>query len=156
MLRPMTSADVAAVARLHRATVLEAFGGIFPPEAPKPTLDALAQRWQRILDEGFAWVVAEADLIGVVGLTCEDGGSRMESLYVTPSRWGEGIGSRLADVVESEASRRRWLPLRLWVLEENRRSRDWYEARGWEHEPEQRRTVWGPVDDVGYRFRGKG
>lgn len=155
MLRPMTSADVVAVARLHRVTVLEAFGGIFPPEAPKPTLDALARRWRSILDDGMGWVVTEPDPIGVVGLTRQGDGSRMESLYVAPSRWGEGIGSRLADLVETEAGRRGWLPLRLWVLEENRRSRDWYESRGWEHEPEQRRTVWGPVDDVGYRFRGR-
>lgn len=151
----MTSADVEAVARLHRATVLDAYAWIFPPEAPKPTLAGLADRWRRILEQGSAWVLADPEPIGVVGLTREEDGSRMESLYVLPSRWGEGVGRRLADTAEAEAIRRGWLPLRLWVLEANARARAWYESRGWEPEPGERRTVWGEVDEVSYRFRGR-
>jgi GNAT superfamily N-acetyltransferase len=151
----MTSADVAAVAELHRATVLEAYAAIFPPEAPKPTPDDLADRWRRILTRGSAWVAADPGPVGVVGLIPEEEGGRLESLYVLPSRSGAGVGTRLADTAETEAARRGWLPLRLWVLEANEKARIWYESRGWEVEPGQGRTVWGEVDEVGYRFRGR-
>lgn len=152
----MISADLTAVAGLHRTTVLAAYAEIFPAEAPKPTLEDLLGRWQRILERGSAWVAADPEPVGVVGLTRSEDGGRMESLYVLPSRWGGGIGTRLADLAENEAVRRGWLPLRLWVLESNTRARAWYEARGWEPEPAWRRTVWGRVDEIGYRFRGAG
>jgi GNAT superfamily N-acetyltransferase len=151
----MTSADVAAVAEMHRVTVLDAYAAIFPPDAPKPTLEDLAERWRRILSRGSAWLAAEPEPFGVVGLTREEESGRMESLYVLPSRWGAGVGTRLADIAETEAVRRGWLPLRLWVLEANARARAWYEFRGWELEPGRRRTVWGEVDEVGYRFRDR-
>lgn len=149
----MGSADVAAVAELHRVTVLDAYGAIFPHDAPKPTREDLADRWPRILSRGSAWLAADPEPFGVVGLTPAEEGGRMEALYVLPSRWGAGVGTRLADIAETEAVRRGWLPLRLWVLEANARARAWYESRGWELEPGRRRTVWGDVDDVGYRFR---
>lgn len=148
----MTSADVAAVAELHRVTVLDAYASIFSAEAPKPTLEDLTGRWLRILGRGSAWVAAAPEPVGVVGLTPEEEGGRMESLYVLPSRWSAGVGTRLADTAESEAFRRGWLPLRLWVLEANERARAWYESRGWVSEPGERRTVWGDVDEVGYRL----
>lgn len=146
----MTSADIAAVAELHRVTVLDAYAAIFPTEAPKPTRKDLAGRWRRILGRGSAWVAAGPEPVGVVGLTREEEGGRMESLYVLPSRWGAGVGTRLADTAENEAVRRGWLPLRLWVLEANARARTWYESRGWVPEPGERRPVWDDVEEVGY------
>lgn len=139
------------MAELHLATALVAYAGIFPPHAPKPTLDEMAERWRRIVEEGVGWE-SESDggPVGVAGLLPEGSGSRLEAVYVAPDRWGGGLGNRLVDRAEGEAVRRGWLPLRLWVLEENERSRSWYERRGWLLEPERRRTVWGSIDDVGY------
>lgn len=148
----MTESDAEAAAELQLVTALEAYRDIFPPEAPKPTVSQMVAGWRRILRHGAGWVIEDEGLAGVVGLVREPDGGRMESLYVAPTRWGSGLGSRLAATVEQEAVQRRWVPLRLWVLEANRRTRAWYEDRGWVLEEGRRRVVWGPIEDVGYRY----
>jgi GNAT superfamily N-acetyltransferase len=148
----MAESDAEAAAELQLATALVAYRDIFPPEAPKPTVPQMVAGWRRILRHGVGWVIEDEGVAGVVGLVPEPDGGRMESLYVAPNRWGTGLGSRLATTAEREAGRRGWVPLRLWVLEANRRTRAWYENRGWVLEEGRRRVVWGPVEDVGYRY----
>lgn len=144
-------ADVTMAARLHLATALAAYAEIFPPAAPKPTVEDMAQRWKVIVTEGIGWIAVMGDEpVGVAGLIPEPDGSRLSAVYVTPEHWGEGIGSALVDRAEATAAERGWTPLRLWVLEANTRARSWYETRGWNREGATRRTVWGDIDDVGY------
>lgn len=140
-----------SVAGLHLATALAAYASIFPPEAPKPKLGDMEGRWRAILGEGIGWLAkVGTEPVGVAGLRPEGTGARLEALYVMPEFWGRGVGSLLADQAESEAVRRGWLPLRLWVLEQNTRSRDWYERRGWKRMQDARRTVWKSINDIGY------
>lgn len=156
-VRQMTGDDVAVAARLQLATALTAYAEIFPPEAPKPSVSDMEVRWRRVLSRGTGWIAEQGRApVGVAGLVAEGGGARMESVYVDASRWGHGVGSLLVDTVEFSAVDRSWLPLRLWVLEKNHRTRRWYEKRGWDHEPGQRRTVWGQIDDVGYALGEEG
>lgn len=156
-VRQMTADDVAVAARLQLATALTAYAEIFPPEAPKPSVGDMEDRWRRMLSDGTGWIAEEGDVaVGVAGLVADGDGARMESVYVDASRWGQGVGSLLVDTVESSAVARGWLPLRLWVLEKNHRTRHWYEKRGWNREPQQRRTVWGQIDDIGYALGEEG
>lgn len=150
-LRRVTPDEVEAAARLHLATALSAYAHIFPPEAPKPSAAEMEGRWSTIVTEGVGWMVDNEGLaVGVAGLRPEEGGGRLEAVYVDPASWGMGIGSRLVEAAEREAVARGWLPLRLWVLEKNDRTRSWYERRGWHRERGRRRTVWESIDDVGY------
>lgn len=152
-IRAMGPDDVPAAAALNLATALAAYGHIFPPSAPKPTLAEMVDRWEGALTRGSGWVEAEAGIIcGVVALEPEPEGGRLSSLYVAPAWWGRGIGSRLASTVVAAAHERAWWPLRLWVLEANHRSRRWYERRGWCPEEDRRRKVWDEIDDIGYIF----
>lgn len=156
-IRHMTGDDVEAAARLQLATALTAYAEIFSSEAPKPSLGDMEDRWRRVLSRGTGWIAEEErNAVGVAGLVADEDGARMESVYVDASRWGHGVGSLLVDTVESFAVERGWLPLRLWVLEKNHRTRHWYEKRGWNREPGQRRTVWGQIDDIGYALGEEG
>jgi GNAT superfamily N-acetyltransferase len=92
------------IARLHRDTALEAFAGIFPPEAPPPTLAALTADWAARLaaPPPHVVLVAEEDarLVGVVaaGPDPDDAtAGHLSRLYVTPPSWGRGIGRSLHD-----------------------------------------------------------
>lgn len=139
------------MAELHLSTALAAYADIFPSHAPKPTRADMEARWAEILSGGVGWLAEEEDaVIGIAGLVPDAEGGRLEAVYVAADRWGRGVGSRLVDEAEAAAVGRDWLPLRLWVLEANERTRHWYERRGWLLEPGRRRTIWGPIDDVGY------
>jgi GNAT superfamily N-acetyltransferase len=102
----MTDAAALAgrIAMLHRDTALEAFAGIFPPEAPPPTLAALTADWAARLaaPPPHVVLVAEEDarLVGVVaaGPDPEDAtAGHLSRPYVTPPSWGRGIGRSLHD-----------------------------------------------------------
>jgi GNAT superfamily N-acetyltransferase len=66
-------------------------------------------------------VIAEEDgrAVGFVAFH----GEVLHALYVVPELWSRGIGSRLLELAGPVSS--------LWVLEENRRARLFYERHGW-------------------------
>jgi len=63
----------------------------------------------------------------VVGL-CHVG-----AVFVSPERWGVGIGGRLVDRVLEEARSRGYRQAQLWTHADNSRARRLYEDRGFEH-----------------------
>lgn len=58
------------------------------------------------------------------------GGCFLNSLFVVPERWGEGIGGVLLDAVLADAKRRHYTRIHLWTHEDNRRSHRLYRSRG--------------------------
>lgn len=77
---------------------------------------------------GFAQFVWDADATeAFVG----EGGAMLQSLYVLPERWGEGVGTRLleAGIDRLPPDRER---LHLGVHEANDRAIGFYESRGFE------------------------
>lgn len=98
-------------------------------------------RWARGLAEGFeqaqACVVAE-DAAGMLGWATfgpardpDDRFGELFGLYVDPDRWGRGAGRALLEHAEGELAQR-WDEAVLWTLEDNPRTRRFYEANGWQ------------------------
>jgi GNAT superfamily N-acetyltransferase len=58
------------------------------------------------------------------------GGCFLNSLFVVPERWGEGIGGTILDAVLAEARRRHYSRIHLWTHEDNARSHRLYRSRG--------------------------
>jgi ribosomal protein S18 acetylase RimI-like enzyme len=65
--------------------------------------------------------------------------------YVTPDRWGQGIGGRLLEAVLAEASARGYDRAHLWTHATNRRAQRLYERHGF------RRTGREMIDAQGER-----
>ena len=93
--------------------------------------------------------VAEEDgvALGVAGIE----GCWLHGLYVDPDAWGTGVAGALVDAALAA------LPdcpeVKLWVLEENRRARRFYEKRGWRENGETRVVEYPPhPTDIGYSF----
>jgi GNAT superfamily N-acetyltransferase len=89
--------------------------------------------WFLLANEGPAFVgMASAEpLRGVDGAgSVIAGGCFLNSLFVVPERWGEGIGGLLLDVVLAEANRRHYSRIHLWTHEDNERSHRLYRSRG--------------------------
>ena len=83
------------------------------------------------------WLAAQDNVVAglvVVGRSRdEDQNSAGEvwSLYVAPSNWRSGIGSRLLGTGEDLLAQRGYEDATLWVLEGNSQARQFYEGAGW-------------------------
>ena len=145
---------------MWQRAALVGYDGIFPPEAPAPTLERLTDRTRRaIVAQGFNTLVLVACLanpdqtvVGTVGAIPDpDEGSRAQivRLYVDPGHWGRGIGRRLHDEALGHLRRAGYRVAVIWVLEANGRARSMYERWGWRAAP-GRHTPFPGVDEVSY------
>lgn len=124
-----------ALAELHLETALHAYAEIFPPEAPVPTREELADSWSNALARAAVFV-AEADGCRA-GVVC--GGpdpldatvGHLSRLYVRSQLWGRGIGRTLYDSCLEHLRDEGFALATLWVLDRNTRVRAWYERLGW-------------------------
>jgi GNAT superfamily N-acetyltransferase len=105
---------------------------------------AEGERWDRRLRDPIGWTAIafdSAEPVGVVHFTTARtefgkgqpiaGRAHLSGLFVLPTRWGEGIGSALLDAVVAEMSDRGYHSAQLFTATANRRSRRFYESRGW-------------------------
>jgi ribosomal protein S18 acetylase RimI-like enzyme len=150
------------LAELHRATAVAGYGHIFPKEAPPPTFDEALKQWTHWLgpdwDDGRRAFVAEEGgaIVGVVLAgpdPLDQTRGHLARLYVTPPRWGVGIGRQLYAAATDHLRAAGFAEATLWVLEQNDRARSWYERLGWRATGE-RRPVYAPagIDDLRYRL----
>lgn len=139
-LRVGLVSDAEAVEEVHyasREAVYEGRTADWPP--PGPDRQGRIRRWQ-------AWLAADeisaviADHRGrIVGFCTirpsnDDGAeprtAEMPTLYVRPDLWHQGLGRTLCRAGVQRARDRGFDQLTLWVLEMNRRARDFYETFG--------------------------
>jgi ribosomal protein S18 acetylase RimI-like enzyme len=66
---------------------------------------------------------------GAFGLVAES--ADVNTIAVSPERWGEGIARTLLDLVVDEARARGYLRIQLFTQDHNTRARDLYERNGW-------------------------
>jgi GNAT superfamily N-acetyltransferase len=135
---PGTVAEASVIAAVHAEAAVLAFSGIFPDASITPTASSLEPGWAELLDDTAAEVLvarSSSDIVGMVAVrpdTSVPSGLLLARLYVRPDHWNRGIGSRLHDHAMERARGRGARAMNLWVLEENHRGRQMYEARGWQ------------------------
>jgi GNAT superfamily N-acetyltransferase len=130
-IEPLAATDLDDVAEFHRRTVVVAYAGLFPDEAPVPTVGELEADWQRAL--GSAWVAREEQIVGTVAVRDDE----VRRLLVDVTRWGAGIGTALLETAITAIRAAGFPRARLWVLEDNERARRFYEMRGWHLQPDE-------------------
>ena len=163
-MRPAGLDDVDALAAVELDTALTAYAGIFPPEAPAPTLEEFTARWRARLTRepvaGAVFVVGDP----IVGLVMADPAPELDTdpeahghlraLYVDPGHWGQGIGRALHDAAVEylRICRPQLRPLSLWVMERNERARARYEKWGWVR-TDDRQEIYPGIDELRYELR---
>lgn len=114
---------------LERSATTAALVHIFGAERPYPVDDVRA-RWTIVLDDPRATTLLAYDGDEPVGYATVDP-PELRHFGVAPDRFGSGT----ADALLAEALARMAAAgadlARLWVLEENRRARRFYERHGW-------------------------
>lgn len=163
-LRPATLPDAAAVGRIHVESWNVAYRGIMPDDVIARTDLAYRTRFwsERIPDREWPVFVIEED--GEIVAFCQmvrspDPGDdparigHIPSLHVLPNLRGRGHGRALLDHVRAELQRRGFAELTLWVLEENRNARRFYEKYGFRLDGGTKMYPKTAVPEVRYRIR---
>lgn len=150
-VRDATTADAAAVARIHVTAWRQAYAGLIH----QPVLDALdvADRtasWTRWLERSLAgegtdgdvrhaMVVAERDgevvgwaTYGPARIAERDGWGELAGFYVDPLATRSGIGRAMIAEVEVRLADAGFARAYLWVLEGNEPAEQAYSRYGWE------------------------
>ncbi|MFL5953960.1 MAG: GNAT family N-acetyltransferase [Gaiellaceae bacterium] len=131
---------------IQRAASLAGLSHIYPPEDYPYPDDAVRERWRL-----FPGSVLVAEQNGAaVGVAATEG-CWLHGFYVVPEQWGTGIAAELHDA--AVASLPDCPEIKLWVLEDNRRARRFYEKHGWRQNGEMRVVEYPPNPlDIGYSF----
>jgi GNAT superfamily N-acetyltransferase len=136
-VRLAVPADAEAIERIRIRGWQAAYRHVFPPEK----LDRLPidwARWRASLerpDPGHVTLVADRSgcVCGwamIAPSSVADRRGELRGLYVDPDQWSRGVGRTLLARAEAEL-RRNWDEAVLWTLEDNPRTRRFYEAAGW-------------------------
>jgi GNAT superfamily N-acetyltransferase len=155
--------DAEAIAAVHVRTWQGAYAHLFPAEALAAlAVDARAGYWRRILADippRTHQLVAE-DEAGVRGFASggpaeeDEALGELYAIYVLPEAWGLGHGRSLMAGLLDRLRGEGFGEAILWVLEDNPRTRRFYEHGGWRVDgpPEEQTYLDTPVRVVRYRI----
>lgn len=154
-IRPATPDDAEGIAKVHLASLREAYAGIVSADALAGLdLDERVERWRRTLTsdqpDTYVWV-AEDDEDGHVTGFASLGPSRDEdadrstleiyTIYLEPHAWGHGVARKLMrtllDVVPAGSR------VTLWVLAANERAQRFYRRNGFVPDGVERLEAFG-------------
>ena len=141
-IRPARSEDIPSLVDVHIASWQSAYRGQVP-DAVLDGMDATRSRrhelWRQMLaNDRERALVAErrGEVVGFVNVgparpPADASVGELYAIYLHPSVWGQGIGR--APFARGEEALRSlgYRDAILWVLETNRRARDFYDAAGW-------------------------
>jgi GNAT superfamily N-acetyltransferase len=108
--------------------------------------------------------VAESDdrVVGFAGAGGADpaerlgeGVAELHTIYIDAAYYGQGVGRRLMQAALDYLRAEGFREAVLWVLEGNRRARDFYEAGGWEPDGASGSDCWGATSVARVRYRLK-
>lgn len=138
--------DVRAVARVNANAWRAAYDGVVDDAVlagldPEPSAERVAERLDAWRSEPGVFLLAESDgtVVGYADFRwgestkafVGDDEAGLKAIYVSPERWGEGVGTALLErgLEELPDDLRR---VRLETLAENEAAKRFYEARGFE------------------------
>jgi len=141
MIRKATVEDAYDIARIHVHTWRDAYTGIVPQShLDNLSVEKRQEQWNRILRESPTGTIVATDAKSAVigwasfGLSRDDDGAgigELYAIYLQSDSWGKGYGRQLMDSAETSLSSEGFPAITLWVLEENVRTRRFYQIAGY-------------------------
>jgi GNAT superfamily N-acetyltransferase len=146
VIRRSSPAEAETHFAIQRAASLAGLAHIYPPDRYPYPDDEIRRRWREV--RGTV-LVCERDGQAVGVAVIEQ--CWLHGFYVLPEHWGTGVARELhAAAVDEQLD---CAELKLWVLEDNRRARRFYEREGWRANGETRVVEYPPHPlDVGYSY----
>lgn len=161
----MREADVDAVSAVRVRGWQSAYAGIVPQgylDAMTVEGDARRRRawFADPLRKSTELVALDADgaLVGWISSgpyrgSAEARTGEVYALYVRPDRIGRGVGRALLGVVHARMAAQRFEALALWVLDDNRQARGFYERAGYRPDGATQEDDYGDVALTELRYR---
>ena len=162
-IRPLRETDSRLeVSRIYEESWKFAYQGI----VPQSYLDGIpAGRWADVLDRA-GWdtlVLTEGGKLAGTSSVCPSrwpgwpGFGEVASLYLLPEYMGRGYGRALLEAAVETLAGQGFRDVLLWVLEDNRRARRFYERAGFAFHGDAMEDVIGgkPLREVLYRQIGR-
>lgn len=153
-IRSAKKSDAADIARIHVETWRVAYAGIVSG-SHLASLDQedRARKWAKTLasanDNTRVAVLKNGSIVGWAsfGPSRDDdgqGNGELYAIYLDHAYWNRGIGKQLMDDALLHLKRNGFDRVTLWVLEENHRTRKFYEKVGFLHDGKSKTIV---IDD---------
>lgn len=147
VVRPAVVADAAGITEVHVRAWQVAYRGIFPDsflDDFDSQMDERRRRWETIIvapDHAGTVTLVTDDGVGRITGWASHGPSRdsdvtlptgeIYGIYVHPGHWRAGDGTELMTACVEQMAAARLPEATLWVLEDNKAARRFYERRGW-------------------------
>lgn len=152
--------DRTAISRIYEESWRAAYRGIVPQEY----LDGIPEgNWNSFFDMAGIETLLMLDGRKFAGTASycqsrfdeDDNIGELVSIYLLPQYMGRGYGKKLLQAATDELTRMGYDEISLWVLEENRRARDFYENMGFYSSGRYMDDSIGgkPVREIQYRRR---
>lgn len=152
-------ADAPAIARVHIASWRVAYRGLLPDRILAGlSVAGRTEQWQRMLAEGgermHTLVVERGEEIAgfaTLSMPCRDAEeaedvAEIPALYLSPDRFGQGLGTRLIAAAEAELAARGYREAVLWMLDGNEPAAAFYARRGWRRDGGRRGSQYFPAE----------
>jgi ribosomal protein S18 acetylase RimI-like enzyme len=159
-IRAAEPRDAAAIAGVHVRTWQGAYRHVFPAEGLDAlTVDERTAGWHRVFASGRQRVfvtVRHGTVVGFVSIgpsRDDDAEGELYAIYVLPEEWGRGSGRLLMDAALAALREDRYGDAILWVLEDNPRTRRFYERSGWTVDGARKRERFLGVEAEEIRYR---
>jgi GNAT superfamily N-acetyltransferase len=133
--------DCAAIAAVH----IRAWQAVYRGHMPDEFLDRLnigerTEMWRKlsvkprrvllVADDLDGSILGFCDLIPSRDADAKSTTAEISAIYVSPVKWGQGIGQELLSAAEARARGDGFSELTLWVVDANQRARIFYEKFG--------------------------
>ena len=129
-VRLAVAADAPAVASVHVRSWQNAYRGLIPDSVlDNLSVEARTASWERGISSGTVWVgLVDDEIAGFAAAGPSrdaDAPFELYAIYLLPSAWGTGLGLALAQAALAGQQ-----DVIVWVLEDNKRARRFYERLG--------------------------
>ena len=166
IIRRATIEDAEAIARVdldsHIAVYRPLRGDAYLADA---TPESATEHWHRLLSSPASNVEVPREVLvaedhrGVLGYSAlgasRDAGAgavgEVFSIYLHPSVWRRGIGSRLLKAATDRLHEFGYTEITLWVLDANEAARAFYAAQGWQPDGATEQSRGAPGINLRYR-----
>ena len=154
--------DGEAIRRVFREAGRAGWSHFLPVEED-PSHGPSSEDWERLIagfDDATVLVAQRSDdVVGFASVRpsldpdADEGVGELDTLYVLPSVWGDGVGRKLIDAGLRSLRERGFTEATLWTAEQNHRSRRLYEHAGWRTDGKRRPKAYLGTEFEELRYR---